>query len=454
MKKLLLTLIMSFMAFTSHAQATFDVNQDGKVSVSDVMMVVNNILFGSNSQNALLCDVNQDGKVTVSDAMMVVNIILHGYNSFSVAPTSVSIPFGGTATLEIIGGYNNYEVISANTDVVEATLSGTTITLSAVSSGETKVTIKDLLSMRYVDIPVTVEYPSIQLSSSELSLIAGKEGMVDIISGSGNYSVESSDVSVATVQVTDGKITVSAIAAGIATITVTDIRSGQMTILEVSVIDLAASLCPDDNHPHMIDLGLPSGTKWACCNVDTDHPESQSPTNNGGYYAWGETEEKSVYNEVTYQYCTGIDYDGDGWYHDEFNLSDEFVNLEYCDLYQSLGSTIIGTECDVAHVKWGDAWQMPSFNQIEELLDNCKYSWECVNGTNGYLFTGKNGSSIFLPLAGCRYNTNLDDLGTRSVYWSGTPDMDSEYRSNTEGICDYFLSWGLFHDNMDAGNYQ
>lgn len=40
--------------------------------------------------------------------------------------------------------------------------------------------------------------------------------------------------------------------------------------------------CPDNNHPHMIDLGLPSGTKWACSNVDTTHPENQSPTNKGG----------------------------------------------------------------------------------------------------------------------------------------------------------------------------
>lgn len=61
--------------------------------------------------------------------------------------------------------------------------------------------------------------------------------------------------------------------------------------------------CPDENHPHLIDLGLPSGTKWACCNVDTSHPENQSPTNGGGYYSWGETEEKSTYTIDSY-ICT------------------------------------------------------------------------------------------------------------------------------------------------------
>ena len=58
-----------------------------------------------------------------------------------------------------------------------------------------------------------------------------------------------------------------------------------------------AQSCPDDNHPHAIDLGLPSGTKWACCNVGATTPEE-----NGGYYAWGETEEKELYDISTYIY--------------------------------------------------------------------------------------------------------------------------------------------------------
>ena len=93
--------------------------------------------------------------------------------------------------------------------------------------------------------------------------------------------------------------------------------------------------CPDNRHPHLIDLGLPSGTKWACCNLGADKPEAY-----GGYYAWGEIEEKTFYNEVTYQYSTGEDTDGDGWY--DKNRS-----------YKNLGSDIASTQYDVAHVKWG-----------------------------------------------------------------------------------------------------
>ena len=126
MKKLLLSLLLSLMAFTTHAQGT------------------------------LLGDVNSDGKVTVTDAMMVVDIIMHGYQSFSVDPATVSLPVGGTATMEISGGYDSYEVISSNTAIAEASLSGTTITLTAIACGEAKVIVKDVQTLRYIEIPVKV----------------------------------------------------------------------------------------------------------------------------------------------------------------------------------------------------------------------------------------------------------------------------------------------------------
>ena len=61
-------------------------------------------------------------------------------------------------------------------------------------------------------------------------------------------------------------------------------------LLSFCLSSKAQSSCPDNHHPHMIDLGLPSGTKWACCNVGASRPEEY-----GGYYAWGETEEKDYY---------------------------------------------------------------------------------------------------------------------------------------------------------------
>ena len=74
---------------------------------------------------------------------------------------------------------------------------------------------------------------------------------------------------------------------------------GKLIIILMSLMTFATSMaqddvvltCPDDNHPHDIDLGLPSGTMWACCNVG-----AQKPYERGGYYAWGETEEKDSYD--------------------------------------------------------------------------------------------------------------------------------------------------------------
>ena len=188
-----------------------------------------------------------------------------------------------------------------------------------------------------------------------------------------------------------------------------------LTIFALMLVAFTANAqsCPDNNHPHMIDLGLPSGTKWACCNVDDD-ASKQSPTNYGSYYAWGETEVKDVYNDVTYQYSTGVDEDGDGRY-------DDFHEDTFCyGVNMDLGCDIAGTKYNVAHVKWGGSWVMPSFDQIQELLDNCTYEWITVNGVDGGKFIGSNGGSIFLPAAGGRYGSDLYGAGSNGFYWSST----------------------------------
>ena len=152
--------------------------------------------------------------------------------------------------------------------------------------------------------------------------------------------------------------------------------------------------CPDGNHPHLIDLGLPSGTKWACCNVGADKPEAY-----GGYYAWGETEVKSSYNWGTYIHCDGSE--------------------ATC---HNLGEDIARTKYDVAHVKWGGSWVMPSNNQQQELLDNCTSTWTTQNDVPGRLFIGKNGGRIFLPAAGRRWNDRVISGGINGFYWSSTND--------------------------------
>lgn len=163
-----------------------------------------------------------------------------------------------------------------------------------------------------------------------------------------------------------------------------------------------ASLCPDNNHPHAIDLGLPSGTKWACCNVGANTQEGY-----GNYYAWGETSPKSVYNPVTYSYYTGQDTNGDG------NIDQNFSVV-------NIGSDIGGTGYDAASANWGAPWRMPSLTQIYELVNNCSSTWTTQNGVNGRKFVGPNGGTIFLPAAGRRLGSILDEAGSEGRFWSST----------------------------------
>ena len=167
--------------------------------------------------------------------------------------------------------------------------------------------------------------------------------------------------------------------------------------------------CPDGKHPHKIDLGLPSGTLWACCNVGANKPEGY-----GGYYAWGETKEKSVYNYDTYEHG------GEG---------EDFHNL---------GNNICGTKYDVAHMKWGGAWKMPSDRQIQELLNNCSTLWTIINGINGCELTSKkNGGSIFIPAAGARFSVRNEPSGSVGVCWSGIRGIDLNVSRNNVGKGEY-----------------
>ncbi|MBR5842402.1 MAG: hypothetical protein IKY64_07350 [Bacteroidaceae bacterium] len=166
-------------------------------------------------------------------------------------------------------------------------------------------------------------------------------------------------------------------------------------------------LCSDVNHIHAVDLGL--SVKWACCNVGAESPEEY-----GGYYAWGETEEKAIedYTSLNYKYYLG-DLDGDGSFMD----SNEYVNI---------GTDISGTQYDVAHVKWGNGWRMPTSSEFQELIDSCSWKELTINGNVGYHVVGPNGNSIFLPVAGAIYVGGYIEVGYHGMYWSSTYCPDDE----------------------------
>ena len=169
----------------------------------------------------------------------------------------------------------------------------------------------------------------------------------------------------------------------------------------------------------MIDLGLLSGTKWSCCNID-----ATSPTDYGGYYAWGETSEES----------------GDYKYWEDENGNGRINKYELKDI----GSDIAGTSYDVAHIKWGGSWRMPSKEQFGELLFNSKTKWISINGVNGRLFTGQNGNKIFFPAAGWRSGGSLYGEGG-GWYWSST---QAPYTSGLDAYNFHFSSNDAFRSHI------
>ena len=162
--------------------------------------------------------------------------------------------------------------------------------------------------------------------------------------------------------------------------------------------ELLASICVDQEYNsdavvYAVDLGL--SVMWATCNVGADSPEDY-----GGRYAWGETEEKDNYSIGNYKYVNNED-------GDDFAAFDEYIDI---------GNNIGGTKYDVAHVKWGSSWRMPTADEMRELVSKCSWTWERRNGVDGYIVRGNNGRSIFLP------TENHTDY-----YWSETIEYKSEY---------------------------
>lgn len=143
--------------------------------------------------------------------------------------------------------------------------------------------------------------------------------------------------------------------------------------------------------PIAVDLGLPSGTKWADRNIGALNPEDT-----GLYFSWGNT----VGHEA------GKDYD----------FEDDYDNTPGSELKDDLD-----IEHDAARVNLGESWKMPTKEQFEELVDNCESEVTTLNGYLGRRFTSKiNGNSIFMPFAGYISGTGLSHRGSNGYYWSSS----------------------------------
>ncbi len=175
-----------------------------------------------------------------------------------------------------------------------------------------------------------------------------------------------------------------------------------------------------------VDLGLPSGTLWAICNLGADAPEDF-----GDYFAWGETLSKELYDWKSYKYGNFVN--------ERYELN------KYCsDSVYGLNGfvdnlTLLEPDDDAARALWGSDWRMPTRDEWEELFLNTTNTITTQNGVNGCLLTASNGNSLFLPASGYWWGSEFNGAGI-GIYWSSTVNTEFPYRS-----------WG-FHINPDSSH--
>lgn len=177
---------------------------------------------------------------------------------------------------------------------------------------------------------------------------------------------------------------------------------GHVNIADVS--DLIDMLLNPQQTPEpveeYVDLGLPSGTLWATRNVGANSPEEY-----GDNFAWGETAPKDYYFWNNYQWVEIVQ--NNHLYFTKYNTQSDIGIVD--------DKTELDPEDDAAYANWGPEWRMPSREQIDELIENCTWEWNQLNGVNGQQVTGPNGNTMFLPAAG---ESLVYSLGSNGYYWS------------------------------------
>ena len=167
-----------------------------------------------------------------------------------------------------------------------------------------------------------------------------------------------------------------------------------------------------------VDLGLPSGLKWAKCNLGASKPSEW-----GDHYAWGETAPKAKYNYNwrTYKWMRA---GKSGWkYITKYTIADGKTEGIWYDSSGAIigdNKTVLVAADDAATANLGSPWRMPTADEIKELLDKCTWTRTTQDGVNGYQVDGPNGNAIFLPAAGWRKDSGLEYDGSQGYYWSSS----------------------------------
>ena len=374
----------------------------------------------------------------------------------ALSQDNVTMIVGMSTTVNILNGKGSYSVVGG-TGIVSTVISGNTLTVQALATGTAMVTVTDLVTGLTASLTVTVTeamrgdvncdgvidendygelYAISQGQTPQSTYTADVNGDGDIIFDYGTYINVCDNTALVeilyndlmkswngypfndylqnpykydidgdgVVSIADFNFIVYCCYNGIMQEASLDIDGdGALTWRDVCIFHVVYmrlnNLWPGDEpqEHEYVDLGLPSGTLWATCNIGASKPE-----NYGDYFAWGETEPKTTYNWSTYKWCNGSQTSMTKYCtNSTYGTVDNKTELELAD--------------DAAYVNWGASWRMPTYDQLYELNTKCTWTWTTKNGVNGYLVTGSNGNTLFLPAAGGRASNGA--YGTGKGYY-------------------------------------
>lgn len=184
-----------------------------------------------------------------------------------------------------------------------------------------------------------------------------------------------------------------------------------MELVQVGVTQIQGT---DGKTYDVVDLGMPSGTMWATCNLGATSPEL-----NGNYYSWGETEPKAIYSLDTYKYY----HEGDPYLITKYCSNDERGYVNHVTRAIDKKSALDDID-NAAIINMGAKWNIPTLKEYSELLYRTSKRWGHINGSWGYLFTstqkGYEDRSIFIPMAGQADDDAIGFIGQYGFYWTRT----------------------------------
>lgn len=341
--------------------------------------------------------------------------LVSGSNGKSIFLPAAGCWVSNNTTSTDTGDWGNYWTASLHTDDPRYSMrvSFSSSSASSVSRGWRYYG----RSIRPVYDEAIIPVVSMRLNKTSLTIEAGNTETLTVITSPANPTNKaavwtSSNTGIATV---DNNGTVRGMAIGTATITATTVNGGKTAVCTVTV--------NPSTHAY-VDLGLPSGVKWATCNLGASSPEGY-----GDYYAWGETAtyysslnpltwksgKTSGYTGTSYRWCEAINaYD---YNMTKYNPTDHKTVLDLAD--------------DAARAEWGGSWRTPTEAEWKELQSNCTWTRTTQNGVSGRLVKSKiNNNSIFLPAAGTIHDKTLAATGTGGYYMSSSFNTSQPVYSN------------------------